>query len=61
MLKEAIDKDKDYGGVLRTMGCKTRMRVRNKTAAKELFEVMLKYLQEGHIPEWMKDRHKSLL
>lgn len=30
------------------------MRVRNKTAARELFEVMLKYLEEGTIPFWMK-------
>lgn len=47
MLKEAVEKDKDFTGVLRKMGCKTRMRVRNKTAAKELFEVMLDYIQLG--------------
>lgn len=61
MLKDAIEKDKDMNGVLRMMGCKTRMRVRNKTAAKELFEVMLKYLQDGQIPQWMQDRHQHLL
>lgn len=34
MLKDALDKDKDFKGALRNMGCKTRMRVRNKTAAR---------------------------
>jgi hypothetical protein len=34
MLKDAIDNDKDFVKTLRKMGCKTRMRVRNKTAAK---------------------------
>jgi len=37
MLKDALEKDKDFTKVLRMMGCKTRMRVRNKTAARELF------------------------
>lgn len=61
MLKEAVEKDKDFTGALRKMGCKTRMRVRNKTAAKELFEVMLDYIQLGEIPIWMHERHKELL
>lgn len=37
MLKDAIDKDKDIAEVLRNLGCKTRMRVRNKTGTKQLF------------------------
>lgn len=44
MLKDAIERDKDFTKTLRNMGCKTRMRARNKTAARELFGVMLKYL-----------------
>ena len=61
MLKDAIEKDKDFVQVLRQMGCKTRMRVRNKTAARELFEVMLRYLEESVLPPWMHERHKELL
>jgi hypothetical protein len=34
MLKDALEKDKDFTKALRNMGCKTRMRVRNKTAAR---------------------------
>jgi hypothetical protein len=34
MLKDAVEKDKDVANCLRKIGCKTRMRVRNKTAAK---------------------------
>jgi hypothetical protein len=34
MLKDAIEYDRDFVRTLRNMGCKRRMRVRNKTAAK---------------------------
>lgn len=37
------------------------MRVRNKVATKEMFKVMLQYIEEGTIPEWMQDKHAQLL
>jgi hypothetical protein len=37
MIKEALEKDKDFAKVLRNMGCKTGMRVKSKTATRELF------------------------
>jgi hypothetical protein len=37
MLKDAVEKDKDFTRALRNMGCKTGLRVRNKSAARELF------------------------
>lgn len=61
MLKQAIEKDKDIVNALRKVGCKTRMRVRNKVATKEMFKVMLQYIEEGTVPEWMQDKHAQLL
>lgn len=61
MLKDAIDKDKDVSNALRSMGCKTRMKARNKTAARELFGDFLKYLESGEVPQWLKKYHKALM
>jgi hypothetical protein len=61
MLKDALEKDKDFTKALRNMGCKTRMRVRNKTAARELFEGFLNYLESGEIPQWLKNCYTKLM
>jgi hypothetical protein len=37
MIKDALEKEKDFTKALRNMGCKTGLRVRNKSAARELF------------------------
>lgn len=61
MLREAISDDKEFPEALRKVGCKTRMRVRNKSASRELFIAMLEYLESGTLPEWMKIKHRELL
>lgn len=50
MLSDAHYKEKDYVLTLRSMGVKTRLRVRNKGVAKQLLLDMLVYVESGKVP-----------
>lgn len=50
MLSDAHYNEKDYVYTLRSMGVKTRLRVRNKGVAKQLLLDMLVYVESGKVP-----------
>lgn len=61
MLSDAHYNEKGYVLTLRSMGIKTRMRVRNKGVAKQILLDMLVYVESGKVPDKFIEMHKELL